>query len=110
MTIPTPTSEGLAGLAGAVPAGLPDEVTLARLAGEFFAALPTGFGGASALSLPNAPRAPAQGGHHPGGLPHLEQTIRHAGHRVVEHLKTLGDGGAGGHAGHQGMRAAADTR
>lgn len=59
MTIPTPTSEGLAGLAGAVPAGLPDEVTLARLAGEFFAALPTGFGGASALSLPNAPRAPA---------------------------------------------------
>ena len=61
MTIPTPTSEGLAGLAGAVPAGLPDEVTLARLAGEFFAALPTGFGGASALSLPNAPRAPAPG-------------------------------------------------
>ena len=44
MTIPTPTSEGLAGLAGAVPAGLPDEVTLARLAGEFFAALPSGFG------------------------------------------------------------------
>lgn len=41
MTIPTPTSEGLAGLSGAVPAGVPDELTLARLAGEFFAALPT---------------------------------------------------------------------
>lgn len=59
MTIPTPTSEGLAGLAGAVPAGVPDEVTLARLAGEFFAALPTGFAGPLASSLPGTSRAPA---------------------------------------------------
>ena len=57
MTIPTPTSEGLAALSGApsgaFPAGLPDEDTLARLAGELFAALPGGFGGAP------APRTPA---------------------------------------------------
>ncbi|WP_206198871.1 family 2A encapsulin nanocompartment cargo protein cysteine desulfurase [Zoogloea dura] len=43
--------EGLAGLAGAVPAGVPDEVTLARLAGEFFAALPTGLAGPLASKL-----------------------------------------------------------
>ena len=51
--------EGLAGLAGAVPAGVPDELTLARLAGEFFAALPTGFAGPLASSLPGGARAPA---------------------------------------------------
>ena len=61
MTIPTPTSEGLAGLAPAAPPGLPDVGTLARLAGEFFAALPgttppnfDGFGG-STLTQAQAP-------------------------------------------------------
>ena len=38
-TVPsTPTSDGL----GGVPAGLPDVTLLAQLAGEFFAALPSG--------------------------------------------------------------------
>ncbi|MCK6395432.1 family 2A encapsulin nanocompartment cargo protein cysteine desulfurase [Zoogloea sp.] len=59
MTIPTPTSEGLAGLAGAVPAGVPDELSLARLAGEFFAALPTGLAGPLASRLPGGASAPA---------------------------------------------------
>ena len=41
-TVPsTPTSDGIAGLGGA-PAGLPDVTLLAQLAGEFFAALPSG--------------------------------------------------------------------
>ena len=41
-TVPsTPTSDGVAGLGG-VPAGLPDVTLLAQLAGEFFAALPSG--------------------------------------------------------------------
>ncbi|MDD3352632.1 family 2A encapsulin nanocompartment cargo protein cysteine desulfurase [Zoogloea sp.] len=52
MSIPTPTSEGVAGLSAA-PAGLPDELTLARLAGEFFAALPNG-AGAGAYPVPAA--------------------------------------------------------
>jgi cysteine desulfurase/selenocysteine lyase len=40
-TVPsTPTSDGIAGLGGA--AGLPDVTLLAQLAGEFFAALPSG--------------------------------------------------------------------
>ena len=42
-TVPsTPTSDGVAGLGGGVPAGLPDVTLLAQLAGEFFAALPSG--------------------------------------------------------------------
>ncbi len=60
MTIPTPTSEGLVALGGAAPAGLPDELTLARLAGEFFAALPGG-GPSPAFARPEVPvQAPAQ--------------------------------------------------
>ncbi|MEX8518346.1 MAG: family 2A encapsulin nanocompartment cargo protein cysteine desulfurase [Leptothrix sp. (in: b-proteobacteria)] len=43
MTTLTPTSElSTSGSAAEVPAGLPDVATLARLAGEFFAALPNG--------------------------------------------------------------------
>ena len=43
MTTLTPTSElSPSGSAAEVPAGLPDVATLARLAGEFFAALPNG--------------------------------------------------------------------
>ncbi|MCK6403241.1 MAG: SufS family cysteine desulfurase [Sphaerotilus natans subsp. sulfidivorans] len=43
MTTLTPTSElSPGGSAAEVPAGLPDVATLARLAGEFFAALPNG--------------------------------------------------------------------
>jgi len=43
MTIPTPTSDALTGdPRAAVPTGLPDAAELARLAGEFFAALPGG--------------------------------------------------------------------
>lgn len=40
MTIPTPTSNGVEGLSGAAPSGLPDEATLGRLASEFFRRLP----------------------------------------------------------------------
>jgi cysteine desulfurase/selenocysteine lyase len=40
MTIPTPTSNGVAGLSGAAAPGIPDEATLGRLASEFFRALP----------------------------------------------------------------------
>ncbi|WP_374260550.1 family 2A encapsulin nanocompartment cargo protein cysteine desulfurase [Zoogloea sp.] len=54
MTIPTPTSNGVAALGTGAPAGLPDENVLARLAGEFFSALPTAFGGAPALDIPRA--------------------------------------------------------
>ncbi len=39
MTIPTPTSKGVAGLSGAPAPGIPDEATLGRLASEFFRAL-----------------------------------------------------------------------
>ncbi len=40
MTIPTPTSNGVAGLSGAQTQGIPDEATLGRLASEFFRTLP----------------------------------------------------------------------
>jgi len=52
MNTPTPTSEGQgAALPGLTPPfGLPDEATLARLAGEFFAALP----GSASLGVPVA--------------------------------------------------------
>ena len=61
MTIPTPTSEGLAALGGTAPAGLPDEGSLARLAGEFFAALPSGLPGPGAGRAPaSPPEAPAE--------------------------------------------------
>ena len=55
MTTPTPTSNGVAALGGGVPPGLPDAAALARLAGEFFAALP---GGSQDLSLPFGAAAP----------------------------------------------------
>ncbi|MBW7901707.1 MAG: SufS family cysteine desulfurase [Rhodocyclaceae bacterium] len=51
MTIPTPTSKGVAGLSGAPFPGIPDEATLGRLASEFFRALP----GAPEPSFPSAP-------------------------------------------------------
>ena len=51
MTIPTPTSEGLAALGGA-PAGVPDEHLLARLANALFAAPPDGFVPAAAPAAP----------------------------------------------------------
>lgn len=58
MTIPTPTSDGIAALAGGANPGLPDVSVLAQLAGEFFAALPSG---GSDLNLPfgSAPPQPA---------------------------------------------------
>ncbi|WP_153130814.1 family 2A encapsulin nanocompartment cargo protein cysteine desulfurase [Dechloromonas hortensis] len=40
MNIPTPTSNGVEGLGGGLPSGLPDEATLGRLASEFFRRLP----------------------------------------------------------------------
>jgi cysteine desulfurase/selenocysteine lyase len=65
MTIPTPTSESPSGFGG-LPPGLPDEATLARLAGEFLAALPgygptSGVRGLAPSALPPAlaNRAPA---------------------------------------------------
>ena len=54
MTTPTPTSSGPVTPAPALPPGLPDEATLARLAGEFFAALP----GASSAGIPASAYAP----------------------------------------------------
>ena len=54
MTIPTPTSNSIGGLApgggGTPPPGLPDVATLERLASEFFAALP----GASEPEFPSS--------------------------------------------------------
>ncbi len=44
-------------MGGGAAAGLPDENVLARLAGEFFSALPTAFGGAPALDIPRAPES-----------------------------------------------------
>jgi len=40
MNIPTPTSNGVEGLGGSAPSGLPDEATLGRMASAFFQALP----------------------------------------------------------------------
>ncbi len=40
MNIPTPTSNGVAGLGASVAPGIPDEATLGRLASEFFRLLP----------------------------------------------------------------------
>lgn len=51
MTTPTPTSSNVAGLGGLPPQGLPDEGTLARLASDFFAALPNGVGSSLGASL-----------------------------------------------------------
>ncbi|MFD5176899.1 family 2A encapsulin nanocompartment cargo protein cysteine desulfurase [Nocardia sp. NPDC058379] len=55
MTTPRPTGPEAGG-----GDGLPDEATLARLAGELFAALPTGAAGTPGVSLlqPDAPSAP----------------------------------------------------
>jgi len=51
MNIPTPTSNGVEGLVGAAPSGLPDEATLGRMASAFFQALP----GAALPSFDNFP-------------------------------------------------------
>ena len=70
MTTPTPTSDRVSALGAGIPVGLPDEATLARLAGEFLAALPNGAPspaltrpeaapGADAGTLALAGRAPA---------------------------------------------------
>ncbi len=58
MTTPTPTSN-VTGLAGSPPPGLPDEATLARLAGEFFAALPGELGSSLGAALGGAARPAA---------------------------------------------------
>ena len=55
MTTPTPTSDGVAALGGAVSGALPDASVLARLASELFAALPAG---GKDESLPFAPASP----------------------------------------------------
>ncbi|MFC6010709.1 family 2A encapsulin nanocompartment cargo protein cysteine desulfurase [Nocardia lasii] len=62
MTTPRPTGAEPGGQPSA--AGLPDEATLTRLAGEFFAMLPTGVpGGPGGVSLlqPDSPSAPDAG-------------------------------------------------
>ena len=63
-TVPsTPTSDGLAGLSGlgGAPAGLPDVTLLAQLAGEFFAALPSGSHDARLpFAAPTQPPQPPQ--------------------------------------------------
>lgn len=78
MTIPTPTSD--TGAAGLPPPELPDLALLNRLAGEFFATLPSG----ATLASPGAqggvpfPANPLPGGSSPGPLangPQLPGTI-----------------------------------
>ena len=54
MSIPTPTSSDVSGLAPSLPPGAPDESVLARLANELFAALP-----GTAPSLPTADSQPS---------------------------------------------------
>jgi cysteine desulfurase/selenocysteine lyase len=56
MTTRTPTAE--AASFTAVPAGLPDPVSLARMANAFFAALPGAVDGTSPAGIPTPPRAP----------------------------------------------------
>ncbi|MFA9439369.1 family 2A encapsulin nanocompartment cargo protein cysteine desulfurase [Uliginosibacterium sp. sgz301328] len=76
MTTPTPTSDLSAG--GNVPAGLPDVATLARLAGQFFAALP---GDPSPADLPSnaASAAPVL---HVGAQPQAPDPIVSLGNRA----------------------------
>ena len=61
MSIPTPTANPLPEVAGGFP-GLPDEATLARLAGDFLRALPGGSPPEPGLGWPSAPPSPGVGG------------------------------------------------
>lgn len=78
MTIPTPTSKGVAGLAAGLPAeppGLPDEATLGRLAAEFFRALP----GAAAPSFAGLPPAGLPTSLGAGSAPAPESSLAQSG-------------------------------
>ncbi len=55
MNIPTPTSNGVEGLGGGLPSGLPDEATLGQLASEFFRLLPGSPGLPGSLGAGSAP-------------------------------------------------------
>ncbi|MEY4593468.1 MAG: putative cysteine desulfurase, partial [Pseudomonadota bacterium] len=68
MTIQTPTSNGVEGLSGRTPPGLPDEATLGRLATAFFQALP-----GTALSFEGLPNLPTSLG--AGSAPRLEPSL-----------------------------------
>jgi len=95
MTIPTPTSNGVAGLSAGSAPGLPDEATLGRLASEFFRRLP----GAPEPSLSFADSAqPALFG--AGSAPAPEPSLIQSGQSVApvpivpDPVDPLGGGGA----------------
>ena len=104
MTIPTPTSDGIAALAGGVAPGLPDLSVLAQLAGEFFATLPSGGVDAKLPFGSHAPQpaqtelalgsrapalAPAQAGHGAPGLPDDRITAQSFGLPGAAELQAL---------------------
>ena len=91
MTIPTPTSNGVEGLSGTPLPGIPDEVTLGRLASEFFRTLP-------GAALPSFDGLPTSLG--AGSLPAPEPSLIQSGPSVVpvpvapDPVDPVGSGGA----------------
>jgi len=91
MTIPTPTSNGVAGLGAGSAPGIPDEATLGRLASEFFRLLP-GSPEPSFDSLPTSLGA--------GSAPAPEPSLIQSGPSVApvpitpDPVDPLGSGGA----------------
>ncbi|UCV05951.1 family 2A encapsulin nanocompartment cargo protein cysteine desulfurase [Dechloromonas denitrificans] len=91
MTIPTPTSNGVDGLGGGAPSGLPDEATLGRLASAFFQALP-------GAALPSFDELPTSLG--AGSAPAPELSLAQSGPSILPQpvapdvVDPLGSGGA----------------
>jgi len=91
MNIPTPTSNGVEGLGGAAPSGLPDEATLGRMASAFFQALP----GAALPSFDNFPSSLGA-----GSAPAPELSLAQSGPSILPQpvapdvVDPLGSGGA----------------
>lgn len=90
MTIPTPTSNGVAGLGASAAPGIPDEATLGRLASEFFRALP----GASLPSFDDLPTSLGA-----GSTPAAELSLAQSGPSILPQpvapdvVDPLGSGG-----------------
>ncbi|WP_153146390.1 family 2A encapsulin nanocompartment cargo protein cysteine desulfurase [Dechloromonas sp. H13] len=91
MTIPTPTSNGVARLAGTPLPGIPDEATLGRLASEFFRTLP-------GAALPAFDGLPTSLG--AGSAPAPEPSLVQSGPSIVpvpvapDPVDPIGSGGA----------------
>ncbi len=99
MTIPTPTSKGVkgvaSGLGGGLPSGLPDEAALGRMASAFFQALPGG-------ALPSFDTLPTSQG--AGSAPVPELSLAQSGPSILPQpasapvapdvVDPLGSGGA----------------